>query len=181
MLIDDTYFVGDISITSGEYSTLTADIARYEKEIINAVFGYELGKLILAYNDSSEQRIIDLVEGVEYTVEYNNRDQLVRWNGLINDDKISIIAYYVYYRYLRDKATFNMPTGEMKPKNENSSNADLSLKIMNISNRLEEMIGYFGQTLVEPSLYNYFISNDYETNYPELILRGINIGNSHDL
>jgi hypothetical protein len=180
MLTDSSYYINDIQLSAGDYSTLLPHIERYEKEIINQLFGYELAKLVLAYDPlTSEQRIIDIVEGVEYSIDYNNRTQLIKWNGLINSDKKSILSYYTYYHYKRNNITLDTPSGEIKSLNENSKNADLSLKISNAWNNLEELVGYEGQSVLSGSLYCYLI--EHIDDYPELIFIGLGSVNAFDL
>lgn len=180
-LIDTTYFVNDISLpTSGTYSDVTAFITRFEKEILKQVLGYELWEYVRDYDANvSAQRIKDIVEGKEYTVSYNNRDQIIKWNGLKNDDKISLIAYYVYYQYMRAKATTTQVVGEVKPEQENSRQAQMNMKIMNTWTRLRELAGYSGQSDLQPSLYNFLLK--YESTYPEWVFTDLGSVNSHDL
>lgn len=180
MLTDSSYYINDIQLSASDYSNLLPHIERYEKEILNQLLGYELAKLVINYDPStSEQRIIDLVEGVEYSIYYNNRTQLIKWNGLLNTDKKSILSYYVYYHYQRNNITLNTPTGEIKPINENSKAVDLSLKINSIWNNLEELVGYEGQYTFMGSLYNFLI--EHEDDYPELIFVGLGSVNAFDL
>jgi hypothetical protein len=171
-LITTSYFAKDISIPTGTYSNLSNDIEKYEPEIIKEVSGYELGKLINAYDSStSPQRIKDIVEGKEYTVSYNGRDQTIKWNGLINTELISFIAYYVYYWWQRNNITSTSTTGEIKPKNENSIIVGANAKACAAWYRMRQLIGYSGQSVVEPSLYNFL--TEYEDDYPEWIFKDV--------
>ena len=92
-LIDATYFKNDINLPSETYGNLSGFIAKFEKELLIRLFGYGLYKLINAYNaETSPQRIKDIVVGKEFT----DGDYTYKWNGLVNAEKVSIIAYYVY-------------------------------------------------------------------------------------
>jgi len=171
-LISTSYFVKDISLPTGEFSNLTNDIVKYEPEILKEVLGYELGKLVIAYDASaSSQRIKDIVEGKEYTVSYNGRDQTIKWNGLKNTELISLIAYYVYYWWQRNNITSTSTTGEIKPKNENSIIVGANAKACAAWYRMRELIGFSGQNKLEPSLYNFL--TEYEDDYPEWIFKDI--------
>jgi hypothetical protein len=170
-LITTEYFVKDISLPTGTYSNVENEIEKYEKEVVYSLFGYELGKLVLAYGAGSPQRIKDIVEGKEYTVAYNSRDQLIKWGGLKNAEKISLIAYYVYYWSQRNNVTLTANVGEVKPKQENSMNAALNQKIANSWNRLYKLYGFQGQSILEPSAYNFL--NEYKDDYPEWIFTEI--------
>lgn len=174
MLIDKTYFVKDINIPDSDYSDLTAYITRYEKEILQQLLGYELWVLVAAYDVStSPQRIKDIVEGKEYTVgEYT-----VKWNGLTNTDLVSLIAYYVFYWWARNNATFTSTTGELKSVGENAEAAKLNQRISNAWLRLEEL----AQSTEYPyqSLYAFLAEN--ESDYPEWVFTPLGNINGFDL
>jgi hypothetical protein len=173
-IIDKTYFVKDINIPDSDYSDLTAYITRYEKEILIKLLGYELGTLVLAYNAlTSPQRIIDIVEGSEYTV----GDYTVKWNGLKNTDKVSLIAYYVFYWWARNNATFTGTIGEMKSVGENAENAKLNQRLSNAWLRMTDL----AQATEYPyhSLYCFLKEN--ESDYPEWEFTELGTVNGFDL
>jgi len=126
-LIDSTYFTLDTNIPDSDFSNLTEHITRYEKEILIKLFGYELYLLVAAYvNPGSTQAIIDLVEGVEYTVS----GVLKKWNGLVNSDKKSLISYYVYYWWVRNHSASLNDTGVMQLHSENATPAKQTYKMV---------------------------------------------------
>ena len=114
-LIDSTYFVGEISLPVGKYSVLELFISRLEKQFLRKALGYELAQLVV---ENTDPLVTDLIAGSG------------EWEGFTNTDKESIIAYYVYYYYLRSKVTFTTNTGEKKPDNENSTDATPAFKVM---------------------------------------------------
>lgn len=175
-LIDKTYFVFDINIPDSDYNNLDAYITRYEKEIVYKLFGYELGELVLAYNASSEQRIKDIVEGKEYTLSDGTK---IKWNGLANDDKISLIAYYVYYWYQKNNSTTLQGIGNVKLKGENSDNARAGIKISTAWSRLKMLYGDYCQSEYIPSAYNFLIN--FEDIYPEWEFEELGDVNNFDL
>jgi hypothetical protein len=128
-LIDKTYFRLDINIDdSSNYSDLQLYIDRFEPVILKKVFGYELAKQIAAYDsEASIDPIKSLVEGAEYTDEDG---YLQKWDGLVNLDKRSLIAYYVYYKYRRATATYTTKAGEKRAATENAIDAETGQKIM---------------------------------------------------
>lgn len=133
---DATYYVLENSIPSSTYSNLTTSIARYEKEILQKLLGYELWKLVDAYEAGvSDQEIIDLVEGKEYTV----NDVLVRWNGLVNGDKISLLSDYVYFRWAVERVSVLQTTGAMKLQSENAEPVNITTKAVAAYNRMVNM------------------------------------------
>lgn len=114
-LIDSTYFVGEISLPVGKYSDLELFISRLEKQFLRKALGYELAQLVV---ENTDPLVADLIAGSG------------QWEGLTNTGKESVIAYYVYYYYLRSKVTFTTSTGEKKPDNENSTDATPAFKVM---------------------------------------------------
>jgi hypothetical protein len=175
-LIDKTYFVQEINIPDSTYSDLTAYITKYEKEVLLRLLGYDIWKLVNAYSVStSPQRIKDLVEGKEYTV----GDYTVKWDGLSNTNKVSLIAYYVYYFYVRNKSVILQTTGAMQSTGENVKNASPVMSVTEAWNRLEELYGYPGQYALEPSAYNFLMT--YQSTYPEWVFEEIGNVNSFDL
>lgn len=174
-LISSSYFIKDIALPVGTDSNITNEIAKYEPEILKRLLGYELWKLV---NDSPADppRIKDLVEGVDYTVAFNGRDQAVRWNGFANTELISLIAYYTYYWSQRNSASNTSTTGESKPKQENSTIIAANVKVGNAWHRLRELYGYKGQHILEPSAYNFL--KEHEDDYEEWVfdpLKGVNM------
>lgn len=178
-LIDTTYFVYDCNLPTGSaYSDVTNYIARYEPEILTELLGYELAKLVIASTDTSG-RLYELINGKEYTITYNGRDQIVKWNGLKNASKISLIAYYVYYRYQVAMASMPAGIGEQKPTIENGVSISLSMKAMDAWSRMRELYGYDGQDELSPSAYNFLTK--YATTYPEWVFTEIGKVNAFDL
>jgi hypothetical protein len=177
-LIDKTYFVNDINIPSGSFDDGgTLMITRHEPDILKKLLGYELYKLVIAYDpDTSEQRIIDIVEGKEYLV----GERLYKWNGLINTEKESLIAYYVYVQILRDRITHTATSGEIKPKYENSDQASVNMKTQSAWVKLRELYGSaFDFDYDFNSCYSFMLQN--WQIYPEWLFTEIGSINAFDL
>jgi len=123
-LIDSTYFTNDINLSLGTYSDIDQFIAKYEKEVLIGLLGYTLyTEMMAAYAASIAtvpvplpQKWDRLING--YTYDYNG--VTIRWNGLINSDKVSFIAYYVYCQYIKSHQFPQSQTGAVQPQNENS-------------------------------------------------------------
>jgi hypothetical protein len=173
-LTDTTYFKDDISLPNGENSNLADILDKYEKELLIKLFGYELAKEILEYNESSSpQRIKDIVEGKEYTVSCSGRNQLIKWNGLINDEKVSLLAYYNYYWWHRNKVTQSANVGEVIPQQQHSDVASPALTASGAWHRMRELYGFCGQDELEPSAFNFM--TEFSDDYPEWIFKEIGI------
>lgn len=180
-LIDSTYFVLDINIPSSNYSSLTAEITKYEKEVLIRLLGYDLYVLVAAYNaQSSPQRIIDIVEGKDYTIDAGlDSESTVAWNGLVNTELISLIAYYVFYWHVRNGVVSLQNVGVVKSKQENAANASNAQLQNNAFTRFKELYGFVGQNVLVPSCYNFLI--EHEDTYPEWIFTKLGSTNALDL
>lgn len=124
-LTDNTYYINDISVAVGTYSDLSGYIEKFEKEVLIGLLGYTLyTEMMAAYAASiAETDPVTLPEKWDrlingYTYQYNGVE--IRWNGLINADKVSFIAYYVYCQYIKAKQSYAAGTGQVQSKNENS-------------------------------------------------------------
>jgi hypothetical protein len=160
-LIDTTYFVRDCNLPAGTQNTIAASLTRYEPEILNQLLGNDIAKLALAYaNPGSTQPIIDLVEGKEYT----EGSYTVKWNGLKNTAKVSILAYYTYIQYLTDKSVSFQNVGAVAASVENGVNVGPSVLIQRASMSLRQLAGYPGQDIYAPSLYNFMTKHS--ADYP---------------
>jgi hypothetical protein len=158
-LTDSTYFVRDISLTKGALDNIAASLTRYEPEILTKLLGYDLAKDVIAYTGASTQLIKDIVEGKEYL----EGSYTVKWNGLKNSAKVSILAYYTYIQYLMDKSISFQNVGAVSANVENGVNVGPSVLIQRASASMRELIGYPGQDVYAPSLYNFLVkhSSDY--------------------
>jgi len=183
MLIDYTYFINDIDIPGNDSGVIDTLVNRYENKVIYDLFGYELGALIIAYNintpTASEQRIRDIVEGKEYTVskeclnnEYyapNATNIKVKWNGLINSEKKSLLAYWVFYWWTREVESHQSSIGGFSPSVENSNYASLGKKAAAAWHNMLELYGYCDQSKIEPSCYNFMY--EFMDTYPEWVFK----------
>ena len=130
MIIDSSYFVGDISIphtaSPDVSSNLNSLIGAKEKEYLVTLMGYELYKVFhpATLSGSVTGRYADILNGQEFTG-YDGK--LKRWEGLVspittdNPTPSSPIADYVFYYYLLQKHTMTTGIGQVKPKGQNST------------------------------------------------------------
>jgi len=180
--IDKTYFINDINIPDGRFSEVQQLIDKFEPEILTKALGYELYTLVIAEvadPDAAPERIKDLIKGKEYTVSYNSRDQKVKWNGLINSELISLIAYYVYYQWQRANVTQTTTVSESKPVSENAERAVWANKAASAWRNCKYLYGSSGDDALVPSLYNFLLK--YESDYEEWIFTELGSVNNLDL
>ncbi len=161
-LIDKTYFVSDISlpgqVLDGTYANITNYIDKYERKALLGLLGYDLYKSLKAEIDAGAYVEWDgLVNGAEFaTVD----GYTVKWEGLINDNNESLLAYFVYVHFMRDNATHTASIGEVRSATENAARVSVAEKMAYAYNRYSELVGGPGQSRFAPSAYNYLYSLD---------------------
>lgn len=133
MIIDESYFINRIAIantnnTSVEAS-LNAAILEYEKEALLSALGYELYELFIA--NPTVQIYKDILDGKEFSFEFCGKTVTRKWIGLANSEKDSLLAYYTYVNYEKDRNTFNSSVGFVTPKVENAEQSNPRLKYVN--------------------------------------------------
>lgn len=173
-LVDNTYFVKEINVPSSTFSNLGNYITRFEKEVLIRLLGYELYKTYTEWNGTDAGVIKDLVEGKEYT---NGDGNLIKWNGLQNDDKLSLISYYVFYKWLKDQVIIAQTTGTKQSTSENSLIADSGQKLVLAWRNFLEL--YNPQYEDTPSAYNFLMNH--ESDYPTWDFEYIGTVNNWDL
>ena len=193
-IIDSTYFQGEILLTNK--TDLSTDIAQainqYEKEILISLMGYETYKLMTA--GAAVEPYKSLIEGAEFELTFDGITQTLKWEGLKNSIKESLIAYYIYYKYQERNFIKPGAIATVKPKAENSEVVSPYPKMVNAWNRMIELYGYTpnawfkrsGSQLMQPdgemifnfapSAYNYMSANiDY---FPKWIFTPLRMINS---
>jgi hypothetical protein len=123
-LIDKSYFVNDINLPAGVLqgtpAQIDAYIERYEKECLKMLLGYDLYKALKVEIDSSPQVFTTVWDELVNGAEYSNGGYTQKWNGLVNTDKVSFIAYFVFWNFVRDNVTTYESVGAMTAQSENS-------------------------------------------------------------
>lgn len=136
-LIGPTFFVGELSIPNTEQEPVLENlnyfIKKYEKECLIGLLGYSLYKLTLAA--TPEQRIADLLDGVEY--ELNGK--LTEWEGLVHDD-YSLIANYIYWFYMKNAATHSTGVATAKVNPAASVSVSPAEKMLNAWNSMSDSV-----------------------------------------
>jgi hypothetical protein len=146
MLIDRTYFVGELNIPNASQAAISSQLSlfiqKYEEKFLRDVLGYSLYKAFSAAWPSTDQKWVDLVEGVEYT----SAGKTKFWRGLVDavsgdvSFDTSPIANYVYYWYQRNNHTQTATTSEVKPANENATVASPAVKMVKAWNEMSTWI-----------------------------------------
>lgn len=187
-MIDSTYFTGEILIPGASADAqLTQAIEQYEKEILVSLLGYKLYKLLIADLSDGEpqsQKYIDLMDGAEFTHSFEGQDITLKWEGLRNNARISLIAYYVYYKYVERHLVEYHGTGlSMMPEGKDWLRVNPTFKLVNAWDRMRELYGklpagyknYYPHPVsadslpgvfdMNPSAYNFLWAN--KDDYPD--------------
>jgi hypothetical protein len=147
-LIDITYFVNDISLpVDTQTAQINAKIRMYEPIILTDVLGYDLYKKMLA--GPTDQKYLDLINGKEYKAEgvYYN------WRGLVNANKDSLIAYYVWIKFVQADKGYVSGSGVKQLETENSkvdmTNSLITLNYNKMVNLIDEMNAFINANIEE--------------------------------
>ncbi|MCK5607628.1 hypothetical protein KAR91_37435 [Candidatus Pacearchaeota archaeon] len=165
-LIDTTYFVGEISlparVLTGDFADISPFIVKYEREALIELIGYTLYKQLKVEIDAASYttKWDRLVNGHEYTIDYLGDSHLVKWNGLINSELDSLLAYYIYYRYVQYHITHTSSVGEVLNLTENSARISASQKMVDAWNKFVDLRGLPNDQEINPTAYNFL--NEFE-------------------
>ena len=166
--IDSEYFKQDINLpVTRENEDIDNVITRYEPEILKKVLGYRLYALIKDNSDGSGI-YYDLINGKIYTAIDEND---VKWNGLKNAEKISLIAYFTYVNWQTNKASSTSNVGETANEVELGNRVNPAQKMGSAWTKMRQLVGYYGQDILEPSLYNFL--KKHESDYPEWVFKDV--------
>lgn len=181
MIIDSTYFIREIKLPnlnqSASLSELNSYIEKYEAEILKDLLGYQLySDFITAIaEDEPDQKWVDLRDGAEFSFDFGGKTITRKWNGLKNSDKVSLIAYYVWFFYHRKFMQRITETGIATSQSENSVGVSSVLLASHNWNMFLELYGevpywfdpYYStyeHYTDKPSAYNFLLANsdDYD-------------------
>jgi hypothetical protein len=171
--LDLTYFKGMINIPfdNQDADSFQADyIDVYEKEVLIRLLGYDLYKRFAAgllVEPTIDPIWLALRDGKEYNVDINGNTHVVKWNGLVNTDGISLISDYTYYKWLSQNNEQLTGTGVGKANKENATDYDKNKKLVQAWNRANENAGYNGWNSLAGSLYNFL--NNHQTDYEPIV------------
>lgn len=188
--IDYTYFTGELYVSNAANDTYLAQaIDQYEKEILILLLGYKLYSLLIADCTNyvpATQKYLDLVNGKEFTHTYESEDYTIKWEGLKNSDKRSLIANYVYYKFVERDVTRLYGTGiSMASVKEGWERVSPASKLCSVWEGMRELYGKIppeykpvypkpvkGSSLTEPfditpSAYNFLYTNF--ADYPDWV------------
>jgi hypothetical protein len=139
-LIDASYFVGELNIpdTSNQdtLERLNFFIAKYEEELLRCVLGHGLYAAYKAgiQPADADQKWKDIRDGKDYT---GQDGRAFYWMGLTKDStKQSLIACYVYYWWMRDKASHTASIGETRANADGGERVSPGIKMARAWNEM---------------------------------------------
>lgn len=136
-IVDESYFVNDIAIANTTNivieAALNSAIVKYEKEALLSALGYDLYRLFI--DNPAVQIYLDITDGKEFSFEFGGKTVTRKWVGLANAEKESLLAYYTYVKYEKDRNTKNSSVGHITPKVENAVQDNPRLKYVNAWNQ----------------------------------------------
>lgn len=145
-LIDESYFVNDIALPNLDRieNTWQDVMDRYEADILKDLLGYKLYKafeVVIAAGAPYPTEWDDFINGAEFTFEFCGETVTEYWNGLLNDDKESLISYFVYYDYRNYSISSTTSINDVQGIPENAVKVNDSRKIVNAYNNGLELYG----------------------------------------
>lgn len=135
MLIDLTYFSGEILIAQRSQLEVQEDlsklIAKYEKKVLTDLFGKDMYTAFIAgiEEPSPLPKWTNLKNGVAG-----------EWMGLTNADKLSLIANYVYFFYMRKENLQTVGIGTVETKADNAHKSSPVEKYVRAWNEMVDWI-----------------------------------------
>jgi hypothetical protein len=153
-LIDTTYFINDIELSTDNLAVkLQQKINTCEPEILIKCLGFDMYRqFIAALAGTPEQKWLDLRDGKEFAIDgiYYN------WRGLLNTEKESLIAYYVYYQFIKSPEYYQ--SGLRQSNTENSIVVNPRPKQCDVYNKMvdwiEEMDLFIYTNIADYTTYN---------------------------
>lgn len=157
LIQDSSYFVGLISLPSSDYSNHDYYLGESEEKVLVALLGPTEYARLKA--DATVEPFKGLVDGAEYNVKKNGRTFRIKWPGLVNDAKKSLIAYHAYRNIVINDAVTISTTGPVVPNKDNSSPVSVTMKVIRASAEFDRMYGNQRADVMIPSAYQYLMAN----------------------
>lgn len=166
-LIDTSYFIRDISIPNIDSApnSVQGYIDMYEKEVLIKLLGYDLYKDFMAGLDEDPipSKWINLRDGADFSFKFDGHTVSTRWEGLINESKRSLIAYYVYYKIRVDSVVNTSGIGDVVANAENSKKVSDVPNLVNAWNKMVKLYGYVQDRTRRLVGYEYAYPHAYQT------------------
>jgi len=130
---DVTYYKGITNIPNldKDLSSFTSEyIEVYEKEILFKFLGHALYALLITNKNQASGIYKELISGKEYDAEVRGETVKMKWNGLVNSEKLSLLSYYVFARYAQINVTQFTGIGNSIAQKENAVSVSPKMRII---------------------------------------------------
>jgi len=166
--IDTSYFSGNIDIPFENKDTSSFNskyIVPLEEYILVKILGRKLyDEFITGINEATpDQKWIDLRDGVLFDIEHNGNEYPIKWNGLINTEKKSLISYYIYIEWLKGNYTQLLGTGIAISDKKNAKTVDVREKYLFAENQAVNLIGEY--PIAKTELNKIVLPDDMDVDY----------------
>lgn len=168
-IITKDYFEREQYIPSKDKPAVAQEVAdyitQYEPVFLQKAMGYAFYSTFYdAINVEDEETIPQRFKDIIYGEDFVHRGVPTRWFGLKQPDtKKSLIAQYIYTRYMKQKITETSSIGELFPAAENATRASALQKIVTQWNAMIE-----GVWRLREFLYHR-VDDDGAKVYPEFV------------
>lgn len=145
MFIDQTYFKGSITIPNpaNVINKINSYVSECEEEVLRLLLGNALyNEFITGIAEPAPlQKWIDLRDGADFSFTFDGRTVSRKWKGLVNSDKISLLAYYTYYKMRKDGVSNYTGLNESRGISENSETINETRPIINAHRNFLSLYG----------------------------------------
>lgn len=171
-MITKDYFINDINLPAQNLENIQNWIDKFEKEILIKTLGYQLYNEFITGLAEEEplQKWLDLRDGKIFEI----NGIKYKWNGLLNDDKISMLSYYVFSEYINNLSQTIGTNGVYKILSENADGISPSNLIVQSWNNAKKL-----QLLSKESIFNFILyTNAKEMTYDNWIFTALESKNN---
>lgn len=158
MIIDKSYFKGEISIPSNKISDnkLEMFIALAEPDILRDLLGETLYQDYLA--NPTAEKWVKFVEGHEYTYD----GYTVKWQGLKNSQKISLLAYFTFERLARAEDSYLNTSGGVQGVSDKGNTVSVNSIMTQAQCKGVDLYGKCTDSPLKPTAYNFIKDGGYD-------------------
>jgi len=169
MFTDIEYYKGDIALPNinKDVDSFYKFVNQYEKAVLISLLGYTLyAEFIDGLSiEPIDPKWLALRDGTIYDVVNGELTYKVKWNGLINSDKVSLLSYFVYYNYLLKNYQQFTGLGATVQTPENATIVSPNEKIVSANNSYYKLAS--DTSYLSPSLYNFLVAH--KVDYPSWV------------
>lgn len=162
-IINPSFFIRDINIPNAEVNptkeTVELYIEKYERQCLRYLLGDILYKAYL--DNPTDDRFKLIINGTNYLSVFGTA---TRWNGLVVNGDESLIAYYVYYYYMKFESQKFTGLSTVVMKQDNAINVSPADKMLSAWNSCcREAVHLLDYIMTRFLIYPEFTVTNYHT------------------